>query len=184
MRTFSLCVRGLPICKFFWIPAGSHMGTPRMRTGISFWCVSDLSSSHVLNQNFYMRHNNESICIRGLHVMRSPYAYGDLNQSQYAYGDHRDPRMHTGMAWHVIPVCIWGFVRSQYAYGDISVTNCMHTGNISMWEIKSCIPICIISHMEIAVCIWGSPCANVRGSLKSLHMGIPVRIMKLCAYGD
>ncbi len=175
---------GTPHMRIFLDPAGSHMGTPRMRTGISFWCVSDLSSSHVLNQNFYTGIKWIPICIRGLHVMRSPYAYGDLNQSQNAYGDHRDPRMHTGIAWHVIPVCIRGFVRSQYAYGDISVTNCMHTGNISIWEIKSCIPICIISHTEIAVCIWGSPYANVRGSLKSSHMGIPVRIMKLCAYGD
>ncbi len=43
MRTISLCVRGLPICEFFWIPAHSHMGTPRMRMGTSFWCGIDAS---------------------------------------------------------------------------------------------------------------------------------------------
>ncbi len=73
---------------------------------------------------------------------------------------------------------------SLYAYGDFSVTHIMHTGNISIWEIRSCIPICVILHTGIAVCIWGSPYANGHGSLKKLHMGIPVRIMKLCAYGD
>ena len=105
-------------------------------------------------------------------------------QFHYAYGDSPlckffwiPARTHTGR-------CIRGFVFSPYAYGDISVTNHMHTGNISIWEIKSCIPICVISHTGIAVCIWGSPYVNVRGSLKTLHMGIPVRIMKLCAYGD
>ena len=146
----------------------------------------------------------------------SPYAYGDLDQSPYAYGGSKDPRMCTGIAWHInpvcirgsrsipiciwgsrrspfaygdhmtkIPVCIWGFTRSQYAYGDISVTNRMHTGNISIWEIKSWIPICVILHTGIAVCIWGSPYVNGRGGLlKSSHKRIPVRIMKLCAYGD
>ena len=110
--------------------------------------------------------------------------YRDQNQSPYAYGDHRDPHMHTGITWHIIPVCIRGFVRSPYAYGDVSVANHMHTGNISIWEIKSCIPIFVISHTGIAVCIWGSPYANVWGLLKSSHMGIPVCIMKLCTYGD
>jgi hypothetical protein len=191
MRTISLCIRGLPICEIFWIPARSHMGTSRMHTGISFWCVSDLSSSHAwiriftcvaqwirilwMHNIMHMPHPKQiawheipvciwgsrsiPVCIRGLHVMGSPYAYRDQNQSPYAYGDRRDPRMHMGIAWHVIPVCIWGFVRSPYAYGDISVTNRMHTGNISIWEIKSCIPICVISpygdrrmHMEIPVC--------------------------------
>jgi hypothetical protein len=55
--------------------------------------------------------------------------------------------------------------------------------NEAVREIKSCIPICVILHMGITVCIWGSPNANRRGSLKSSHMGIPLRIMKLCAYG-
>jgi hypothetical protein len=98
----------------------------------------------------------------------SPYAYGDWFWSLYAYGirgshvDRRDPRMHMGIAWHVIPVCIRGFVRSPCSYGDISVTNRMHNmGNISIWEIKSCIPICVISHTGIAVCISGSVTANI-----------------------
>ena len=216
MRTISLCVRGLPICKYFWIPARLHMGTPRMRTGIIsdmsaifprvthwiriFTCVvrwirilrihnmhtprpkHEIPVGIKINPRMHTGIKWIPICIRGLHVMRSPYAYRDQNQSPYAYGDRRDPRMHTGIAWHVIPVCIRRFVQSPYAYGDISVTNRMHTGNISIWEIKSCIPICVTSHTGIAECIWGSPYANVQGSLKCSHMGIPVHIMKLCAY--
>ena len=138
-----------------------------------------------------MRH---SICIWGLCVMLSPYAYGDLDRSPYASGIIKDPGMSTGIPWHIIPACIWGsrsipvcirgsrrspfaygdhmalipicirgFAQSPYAYGDFSVTNRMHTGNISIWEIKSCIPICVISHTGIAVYTWGSPYANGRG---------------------
>ena len=111
------------------------------------------------------------ICIRGSKSIpvciwgsrRSPYAYGDrmtcnprmhtgikinprmhtgMRKSPYAYGDRMDtnPRMHTG-------ICA-----SLYAYGDFSVTHRMHTGNISIWEIRSCIPICVILHTGIAVC--------------------------------
>jgi hypothetical protein len=52
------------------------------------------------------------------HDMKSLYAYGDQDQSPYAYGDCMswDPRMHTGIKinprMHTeiaeIPVCIWG----------------------------------------------------------------------------
>jgi hypothetical protein len=134
----------------------------------------------------------------------TPYAYGDQDQNPYAYRDQDViPVCIRGLI--LIPVCIRGFARSPYAYGDrmdtnphmhtgiraflyvygdFSVTNRMHPGNISIQEIKSCIPICVISHTGIAVCIWGSPYANGRGSLIELHMGISLRIMKLCAYGD
>ena len=113
------------------------------------------------------------ICIRGLILI--PVCKWVSRRSPYAYGDCMDtnPHMHTG-------ICA-----SLYAYGDFSVTNRMHTGNIFTWEIKSCIPICVIvSNIGIAVCMWGSPYANGRGLLKSSHMVIPLRIMKLCAYGD
>jgi len=83
-----------------------------------------------------------------------------------------NPRMHTG-------ICA-----SLYAYGDFSVTNRMHTGNIFTWEIKSCIPIYVIisnmdrrMHMGIPICKWA-------GIAKKFDMGIPLCIMKLCAYGD
>jgi hypothetical protein len=52
MRTISLCVRGLPICEFFWIPTHSHMGTPRVRT---HWRVSDLKLSHAWTRIFWLR---------------------------------------------------------------------------------------------------------------------------------
>jgi len=83
-----------------------------------------------------------------------------------------NPRMQTGI------------YATLYAYGDFSVTRRVHTGNVPIWEIKSCIPICVISHTGIAVCTWGSLYANGWGPLKSSHMGIPLCIMKLCAYGD
>ena len=102
------------------------------------------------------------VCIQG--SWWSPYAYGD--------------RMT------LIPVCIWGFGRCLYAYGDISVTNRMHNEIVSTWEIKSCIPIWKIMHMGISIRIWGSPYAYGRGLLKYSHMGITVRITKLCAYWE
>ena len=103
---------------------------------------------------------NYNSCMHvGIH--RYPYAYRDCSWSPYAYGDH----------YISIPVCIWGFVWCPYAYGDFSVTPRVLTETISTWEIKSYIPICKISHTEIAVCIWGSPYAYGWGLLKSLHMG-------------
>jgi hypothetical protein len=36
MGTISLCVLGLPVCKFLAVPARMRMGTPRTRTGIGF----------------------------------------------------------------------------------------------------------------------------------------------------
>ena len=38
--------------------------------------------------------------------MRSPYAYGDLRDPLMHAGIDLDPRMHTGIACHVITVCI------------------------------------------------------------------------------
>jgi hypothetical protein len=73
----------------------------------------------------------------------------------------------------LIPVCIRGFAQSPYAYGDFSVTNRVLTGNVSIRENKSCIPICEISHTGIAVCIWGSPYVNRRGLLKKTY-GDPI----------
>ena len=106
--------------------------------------------------------------------LTSPVRIWGYWRSPYAYGD----------SMTLIPVCIWGFVRCLYAYGDISVTNRMHNEIVSIWEIKSCIPICKIMHMGIAVRIWESPYAYGQGSLNYSHMGIPVRITKLCAYWE
>ena len=100
------------------------------------------------------------VCIRGSCVMQSSYAYGDQYLSLYANGDHKDNRMHTGIAWHEIPVCIRGlrlipvcireFTWSPYAYWD-----CMS------WDprMHTVIKINPSMHMEIAeipVCIRGS----------------------------
>ncbi len=51
-------------------------------------------------------------------LIKSPYAYGDWSWFPYAYGDFIDPRMHTGIMCHAIPVCIRGSIKSPYTYGD------------------------------------------------------------------
>jgi hypothetical protein len=53
MRTISLCVRGLPICEFFWIPTHSHMGTP-LRGPVSDVALTRQRSyvESRVNQNF------------------------------------------------------------------------------------------------------------------------------------
>ena len=159
MHTISLCLRGVPIlCELFRHHPRTHMCSPRMRMGVRFWRTSNLSLSHTLNQNLL------SMCIKK-HLDHSPYTQG---------GDG-DPPLHTGIAWHIIPICIWGFSWYPYANGDNSVTNHMNMGNISIWDIKSCIPICKFSHTGIAGRIQGS--------------GIPVCIQagiakKFAYYGD
>ena len=47
----------------------------------------------------------------------------------------------------------------------------MHNEVVRIREIKSCIPICIILHMGIAVCIWGSPRAGIA---KKFAYGNPI----------
>ncbi len=101
---------------------------------------------------------------------------------------HLDPRMHTGIAKKRIPICIQRFAWCTYAYGDNSVTTRMHMGNISIWKMKSCIPLCNFFHLG---CIrrsqyaygW-SQYAYGQGSLKICILGLPVCIIKLCTYGD
>ncbi len=85
----------------------------------------------------------------------------------------------------MIPVCIQGFAQCPYAYGDNSVTNRMHMGNISIWEIKSCIPICEFFHMGITVCISRSQYAYGQGSLKICiwaHVGINIYAEMICPW--
>jgi hypothetical protein len=107
-----------------------------------------------------------SRCIPHMHtgIDLDPRMHTGICAIPYAYGDRMDtnPRMHKG-------ICA-----SLYAYGDFSVTNRMHTGNIFIREIKSCIPICVILHTGIAVCIWGSPYAKGRGLLKKIAYGDPI----------
>ena len=62
------------------------------------------------------------VCIRGLHFMWSPYAYRD-HQSPYAYGDGRDHRMHSGIAWHVIPVCIREYFSPNHTTSPVTIEN-------------------------------------------------------------
>jgi hypothetical protein len=92
-----ICIRGSSKSSYaygdcFWSPYayGDYMtSNSRMHTGILMRCI------HVCIRGLILI----PVCIRGLHVMRSLYAYGDF---------------------HAIPVCIRGFAWSPYAYGDCS----------------------------------------------------------------
>ncbi len=69
MRTILLCIRRLPICNFFGLSPHMYTRSPHMHTGISLWCVINLSSSHALNQNFVHAyvHTHTSKIITTLH---------------------------------------------------------------------------------------------------------------------
>ena len=120
-----------------------------MHTGIAFHsitvCIQGLKSIPVCiwrSQRYPYAHGDCMTHNPRMHTeidMKSPYAYGDQDRSPYAYGDQMNPYMHTGIACHVIPVCIRGFKsipvciwrlqRSPYAYGDRMARNPrMHTG--------------------------------------------------------
>jgi len=117
-----------------------HMGidlNPRMHTGIMCHaipvCIWELIKSPY---TYGDQDQSPYAYVRGLHDMQSPYAYGDQDQSPHAYGDQSNPRMHmkvkinphmhTGIACHVIPVCILGSICNPR----------MHTGIFA-------IPVCI-----------------------------------------
>ncbi len=96
-----------------------HMGiksNPCMHTGIcaSPYAYGDLRVPVCIRGLLLI-----PVCIRGLHVMQSPYAYRDFHAipvckrgfarpHMHAWID-LDPRMHTGITCHVIPMCIQGF---------------------------------------------------------------------------
>ncbi len=100
-------------------------------------------------------------------IISNPRMHTGMRKSPYAYGDQMDtnPHMHTG-------ICA-----SLYANGDFSVNPRMQNEVVRIQEIKSCIPIRVSTHTGIAVCIWVSLYAYGQGSLKYLHMEIPLRLM-------
>ena len=160
-----------------------HTGIGRMHTGIhTTWttvCVRWFMKSP------YAYGNNQNHCTHtGIHNLSIPVCIRVSRQSPYAYGDFIKHRMHTEIQDILTPVCVRGFYVSPYAYGVCSVTNRMHNEFVPIWENKTGIPICEISHMGIAVRIWGSPYAYGRGSLKIRIWSLTVRITNLCAYGD
>ncbi len=74
--------------------------------------VSDLCLGHTLNKIFL-----------------DASAHPPTSKNNIHTGIDLNPRMHTGIACHVIPVCIRGFSGSLYAYGDRMDTNPrMHMG--------------------------------------------------------
>jgi hypothetical protein len=64
-----------------------------------------------------------------------------------------------------------GICTSLYAYRDFSVTHRMHAGNVSIWDIRSSIPMHNFAYRDCC-----------------MHMGIPVckraGIAKIFAHGD
>ena len=103
MRTFHFAYNtGIPICKLFSNPHTFAYGDPHMHTAIPVWEIT-----HMGIQDLISHMEIFPVCIR-LVTEISPYAYGDCT----------NPRMHTGLTCHAIPVCIRGSLRSPYAYGD------------------------------------------------------------------
>ena len=83
---------GIPICELFSDPHTFAYGDPHMHTAISEWEIM-----HMGIQDLISHMEIFLVCIR-LVTEISAYAYGDLT----------NPRMHTGIMCHVIPVCIRG----------------------------------------------------------------------------
>ncbi len=170
----------------FCLPPRMHMGSHRKHTRTRFWHISNLSLSNVLSKIFLSAHIKKHhrcciicavriqrvtlilVCIWGLPKKGSLYAYGDLCNA----------RMHTGII-QPLNICIWEIFPYGKSSFVSSYTNFPIQGLPYAYEDP---PVCI--RAGIAVCIWGSPYAFGRGLLRSLHMGIPVCILKLCAYED
>jgi len=112
-----------------------------------------------------------TVCIQGLCVMGSPYAYRDSANPCMHTGIKINPRMHKGITCLAIPICIQGF----------SLNPRMHTGICA-------IPICIWGLILIPVCIRGlcvmlSPYAYGNWSNPHIHMGIKIN-PRMHMYGD
>jgi hypothetical protein len=91
---------GIPICELFSDPRTFAYGDPHMHTAIPIWEIT-----HMGIQDLISHMEIFPICIR-------------LVTEISLYGDCTNPRMHTGITCHVIPVCIGGSLLSPYAYGD------------------------------------------------------------------
>jgi len=96
MRTISLCVMGSPSANFSAIRARLHTGIPIcIRYGdphMQNYAFGDTKLSFPYVHNFIMHTGSDwkiPVCIQGLVSIRSPYAYGD----------HENPRMHTGITY-------------------------------------------------------------------------------------
>jgi hypothetical protein len=84
--------KGIPICEIFSDPRLFAYGDPHMHTEIPVWEIM-----HMGIQDLISHMEIFPGCIRLVTKI-----------SSYAYGHHTNPRMHTGIMFHVIPVCKWG----------------------------------------------------------------------------
>ena len=144
MGTISLCVRGLPVCKFLAVPARMRTGTPPMHNGIGFYLSGEISLSHERKVHIHQKHpygDNGSPHMR-TGTVKNPVRVLWLieDESPYAFGDSSEPDTHTGIDQSLTvcimyscaygklgiwppyaKICIWGL---PYAYGGPR----MHTG--------------------------------------------------------
>ena len=72
---------GIPICKIFSDPCPFAYGDPHMHTAIPVCKIT-----HMGIQDLISRMEIFPVCIR-LVAEKFPYAYGELRESPYAYGD-------------------------------------------------------------------------------------------------
>jgi hypothetical protein len=105
------------------------------------------------------------------------------NQSQYAYGDFKAPRMHTGTV--IIPVCIRGLIplESPYAYCDCTnpgMRTGIHLGPHMHTGIDSTrIPVRILRLDFTSLLVTNHVMHTVIHLSPRMHTGIPVRIRGL-----
>jgi hypothetical protein len=117
-----ICVFGylqymlIPICAQFHYaygdsPYANFSGSPHVRIWGLPVCVrgsvsdvSSLSSSHALNQNFYMRRAMNQNFANAQHAHATSKTWNPRMHTGIKF----NPRMHTGIACHAIPVSIQG----------------------------------------------------------------------------
>ncbi len=123
---------GIPICEYFSDPCPYAYGYPHMCTSIPVCIIL-----HIGIQDLISHMETISLCI-WLVTEISLYAYRHLTnpcmqtvmsvmQSPYAYCDHQDPHMHTGIQLNFHMHTGIGVRRSLYAYRDQQDPR-MHTG--------------------------------------------------------
>jgi hypothetical protein len=123
---------GIPVCEYFRDPRPYAYGDPHMRTAIPVCIIL-----HIGIQDLISHMETISLCI-WLVTEISPYAYRHLTnprtqtvislmKSPYAYCDHQDPCMHTGIQLNSRMHTGIGVTRSLYAYRDLQDPR-MNTG--------------------------------------------------------
>jgi hypothetical protein len=100
--TWRICCSqyGIPVCEYFSDPCTFAYGDPHMRTAIPVCIIL-----HMGIQDLNSHMETISLCIQLVTEI-----------SLYAYRHLTNPRMHTGIMSHTVPVCIQWSSRSPYGY--------------------------------------------------------------------